>query len=149
LASGFGFSSLISNPPPSPMFWPSLASTGTMPVKAWQHPCGSYRERATFDPRKKYSDFYELIHKGVSKSATAKLDLLARVAEHKSLFFKSSWAKYGESAKGTLRITPPDHRIKALRENYAKMQQMYFGEPPDIGKIMEDLKQWESECNQA
>jgi len=96
-----------------------------------------------------YSDFYELIHKGVSKSATKKLDLLARVAEHKSLFFKSSWAKYGESAKGTLRITPPDHRIKALREDYAMMQQMFFGEPPDIGKIMEVLKQWESEFNQS
>src|ERR1017187_9023976 len=38
-----------------------------------------------------YGDFYELIHKGVSKSGTIKLDLLARVAQHKSLFFKSSW----------------------------------------------------------
>jgi hypothetical protein len=33
-----------------------------------------------------YCDFHELIRKGVSKSATVKLDLLARVAEHKNLF---------------------------------------------------------------
>jgi hypothetical protein len=95
-----------------------------------------------------YGDFYELIHKGVSKSATIKLDLLARVAQHKSLFFKSSWAKYGEAAKGTLRVVPPEHRLKALREDHQKMQQMFFGEPPEFDKIIALLNQWESEFNQ-
>lgn len=51
-----------------------------------------------------YCDFHELIRKGVAVTATAKPELLARVAEHKHLFFKSSWAKYGEATKGTLRI---------------------------------------------
>ena len=94
-----------------------------------------------------FADFYELIHKGVSKSAIAKLDLLARVAEHKNLFFKSSWARYGEAVKGTLRVAPPEHRLKALRDDYVKMQQMFFGEPPEFDKIIVLLKQWESEFN--
>ncbi len=94
-----------------------------------------------------YGDFYELIHKGVSKSATAKLELLARVAEHKNLFFKSSWAKYGEATQGTLRIAPPQQRLKALRDDYAKMQQMFFGEQPEFDKIIALLKQWESNFN--
>jgi Nucleotidyl transferase AbiEii toxin, Type IV TA system len=94
-----------------------------------------------------YGDFYELIHKGVSKSATAKLDLLARVAEHKNLFFKSSWARYGEATKGTLRIAPPEQRLKALRDDYVKMQQMFFGEQPAFDRIIALLKQWESEFN--
>jgi hypothetical protein len=94
-----------------------------------------------------YGDFYELINKGVSKSATAKLELLARVAEHKNLFFKSSWAKYGEATKGTLRIAPPEQRLKALRDDYAKMQQMFFGEQPEFDKIIALLKQWESDFN--
>jgi hypothetical protein len=47
-----------------------------------------------------------------------------------------------------LRISPPEHRLKALREDYAKMQQMFFGEPPDFDKIIATLKQWESEFNQ-
>jgi hypothetical protein len=94
-----------------------------------------------------YGDFYELIHKGVSKSATAKLDLLARVAEHKNLFFKSSWARYGEAVIGTLRVAPTEHRLKALRDDYGKMQQMFFGEPPEFDKIISLLKQWESEFN--
>ncbi|MGO9584670.1 MAG: nucleotidyl transferase AbiEii/AbiGii toxin family protein [Limisphaerales bacterium] len=94
-----------------------------------------------------YGDFYELIHKGVSKSATTKLDLLARVAEHKNLFFKSSWARYGEAVKGTLRVAPPEHRLKGLRDDYAKMQQMFFGEQPNFDKIIALLKQWESDFN--
>ena len=96
-----------------------------------------------------YGDFYELIHKGVSKSATPKLDLLARVAEHKSLFFKSSWAKYGEAVKGTLRVGPPEHRLKALREDHQKMRQMFFGEQPQFDKIIALLNQWESEFNHS
>jgi len=94
-----------------------------------------------------YGDFYELIHKGVSKSAASKLELLARVSEHKNLFFKSSWAKYGEATKGTLRIAPPEQRLKALHDDYAKMQQMFFGEQPEFAKIIALLKQWESDFN--
>jgi len=89
-----------------------------------------------------------LIRKGIGASATAKLDLLARVAQHKSLFFRSSWAKYDEAAKCTLHLAPPEHRLKALREDYARMQQMFFGEPPDFDKIVALLKQWESDFNQ-
>jgi hypothetical protein len=94
-----------------------------------------------------YGDFYELIRRGVAKPAATNLDLLARVAKHKSLFFKSSWAKYDEAAKGTLRVAPPEHRRKALREDHQKMQQMFFGPPPEFDKIMALLNQWESKFN--
>lgn len=94
-----------------------------------------------------YCDFHELIRKGVAVAATAKPELLARVAEHKNLFFKSAWAKYGEATTGTLRIVPPPERVKALRDDYAKMQQMFFGEPPEFDAIMAGLQQWEREFN--
>lgn len=94
-----------------------------------------------------YCDFHELIRKGVAQAATARPELLARVAQHKHLFFKTSWARYGEATKGTLRITPPDHRLKPLRDDYARMQQMYFGEPPDFDKMVALLKEWESVFN--
>jgi hypothetical protein len=94
-----------------------------------------------------YCDFYELIRKGVANSAATKLDLLARVAEHKTLFFRWSWAKYGEATKGTLRVIPPEHRLKALRDDYAKMEQMFFGEPPEFDTMIATLTQWETEFN--
>ena len=95
-----------------------------------------------------YCDFYELIRRGVADRATAQMDLLARVVEHKSLFFRTSWARHGEAVKGTLRVMPPESRLKALREDYAKMQQMFFGEPPEFDAIIATLKQWESQFNQ-
>jgi hypothetical protein len=94
-----------------------------------------------------YADFCELIRKGVATTATAKPELLARVTQHKSLFFRTSWARYGEAARGTLHITPPEHRLKALRDDHTRMQQMFFGEPPQFDKIIALLNQWESEFN--
>jgi hypothetical protein len=94
-----------------------------------------------------YADLYELIRKGVATAAVAKPELLARVAQHKSLFFRTSWARYGEAVKGTLHITPPEHRLKALRDDYTRMQQMFFGAPPDFDKIIALLSEWESEFN--
>ncbi|MCI0747250.1 MAG: nucleotidyl transferase AbiEii/AbiGii toxin family protein [Verrucomicrobia subdivision 3 bacterium] len=96
-----------------------------------------------------YYDLHELIGAGVARNAEARLDLLQRVVEHKSLFFKSGWAKYGEAIKGQLRLAPPEFRIKALREDYAKMRQMFFEEPPAFEQMIEKLKVWELEINKA
>ena len=73
--------------------------------------------------------------------------LLARVAQHKSLFFKSSWASYGEATRGTLRIVPPEQRLNPLREDYRKMQEMFFGTPPEFSAMINVLRQWESDFN--
>ena len=96
-----------------------------------------------------YCDLYEMIRKGVATSAAQRLDLLERVVQHKSLFFKSSWAKYAEAAKGTLRISPPEHRVGALREDYGRMQEMFFVEPPKFSAMMAVLKEWEAEFNRS
>ena len=95
-----------------------------------------------------YGDFHELIRKGVATQATGQMELLARVAAHKSLFYKCSWAKYDEAAQGTLRLAPPEHRVKGLREDYARMQEMFFGTPPSFDPMINALKQWESHFNQ-
>lgn len=94
-----------------------------------------------------YCDFYELIKKGVAKRAETQLELLARVAQHKSLFFKSSWARYGEATRGTLRIIPPEQRLNPLREDYRRMQEMFFGTPPEFNAMINALRQWESDFN--
>lgn len=96
-----------------------------------------------------YCNFHELIRKGVAGSAMQKPELLARVAEHKGLFFRSASAKYGEAVRGTLRIAPPEHRLKPLRDDYARMEQMFFGPPPKFDSIIAILTQWESEFNRV
>jgi hypothetical protein len=95
-----------------------------------------------------YCDCYELIRKGVAMAAVAKPELLTRVAEHKSLFFRMGWARYNEAIKGSLRIAPPEHRVSALREDYRKMEQMFFNQAPEFDNIVALLAQWEREFNQ-
>ena len=90
-----------------------------------------------------------LIRKGVAQRAVEQIELLNRVAQHKSLFFKSSWAKYGEAAKGTLKILPPEYRIAVLQSDYANMREMFFGEPPKFDGILALLKEWEREFNRG
>ena len=92
--------------------------------------------------------FSRTIRKGVAVTATAKPELLARVAEHKQLFFNSSWAKYAEATRGTLRIAAPEERVNALRADYSKMQQMFFGTPPEFDSMMAQLEVWERGFNQ-
>lgn len=94
-----------------------------------------------------YCDFYELIRKGIAEKVIAFPDLLHRVSQHKALFFKSSWAKYEEAAQGTLRIVPPEYRLQALRSDYQKMQQMFFGKPPEFDRMMHMLSEWETKFN--
>ena len=96
-----------------------------------------------------YCDFYELIRKGVEQRAVEQIELLNRVAHHKHLFFKSSWAKYGEAAKGTLKIVPPEYRINALYSDYANMREMFFSEPPKFESILALLKEWENKFNRG
>jgi len=39
--------------------------------------------------------------------------------------------------------------MNALREDYAKMRQMFFEEPPAFEQMIEKLKDWELEINKA
>lgn len=95
-----------------------------------------------------YCDFYDLIRKGVAVEAAQQLELLERVAKHKSLFFRSSWAKYEEAAKGTLHLCPSTPRIAALRDDYDKMRQMFFGAPPEFDAMLAVLQEWEKKFNE-
>jgi hypothetical protein len=95
-----------------------------------------------------YCDFHELVRKGVAESAVKKPELLARVAKHKALFFRSTWARYEEAVPGALRVAPPEHRLKALKEDYARMEQMFFGKPPSFEDIIAVLTNWERQFNQ-
>jgi hypothetical protein len=94
-----------------------------------------------------YADIYQLIEKGVARNADTNLALLERVVQHKRLFFRSAWANYEAAKPGTLRIVPPPHRLAGLREDYRKMQEMFFSEPPSFATVLAKLGNWETDFN--
>ena len=45
-------------------------------------------------------------------------------------FYHSGWAKYDLAVQGTLELLPIEENIKYLKDDYAKMKGMIFGDYP-------------------
>ena len=94
-----------------------------------------------------YYDTYALAQTPICERALKAQELLARVAEHKKLFFRSASAKYDEAKPGTLRLVPSADRINSLKTDYRQMQPMFFDEPPPFDDIIQRLKDLEKRIN--
>ena len=77
------------------------------------------------------------------------IHLLDRVAQHKSVFFKSAWAKYDTARPRTLRLLPSDNIVAELRRDYAAMEPMFFDEPPAFRTILDRIHELEKRINRA
>ena len=75
------------------------------------------------------------------------LNLLAQVVEHKQHFFREGGARYELAKKGTLRLAPSPQLEAALRRDYEKMREMYFGREPDFNAVMTDIRELEKAFN--
>ena len=79
--------------------------------------------------------------------AIANIDLFSRVVNFKQTFFRSSWASYETAKPGTLRLVPPEARIKELQQDYAAMQEMFFEAPPKFDDLIKTVKDLEMRIN--
>lgn len=95
-----------------------------------------------------YYDLYRMAQSEVKAAAFKNVDLLHKVVKFKMKFYSRSWAKYPEARPGTLRLTPPDYRLKALEEDYISMTQMLYGEVPSFAEVMDSIQKLEEEINQ-
>jgi len=94
-----------------------------------------------------YYDLTMLARSSVRKSALQQLSLLETVVQHKKYFFRCGWASYDTAQPGTLRLLPPEERLKALRDDYKQMQVMMFRAPPPFDEIQKVLGGLEDEIN--
>ena len=95
-----------------------------------------------------YSDLAALIDTEHGNAAIANVDLLEEVAEHKATFFRSGWARYDTARPGTLKLVPPDDRLKELRKDYRDMAPMMFDETPlTFEELIERIRKIEEAIN--
>ena len=94
-----------------------------------------------------YYDVVRLYQHELGMAAIKDIDLLLKVARHKEVFFPAAWARYADAKPGTLRIVPPDARLTELEQDYRKMQEMIFGEPPAFERLLEVLREIENAIN--
>jgi hypothetical protein len=94
-----------------------------------------------------YYDLYRLSLLPIRGKALEHLDLLREVTAFKMRFYRCPWARYEEAWPGSLRLLPPTHHVKGLREDYRAMQAMLFGAIPSFDEILAELTALEKAIN--
>lgn len=94
-----------------------------------------------------YYDLAQLARSDIKKKALGNLELLAAVAAHKAVFFKSARANYEHARPPTLKLVPGPELEKALRTDYVRMGEMLFDEPEPIDDLLKALLELETEVN--
>jgi nucleotidyltransferase AbiEii toxin of type IV toxin-antitoxin system len=96
-----------------------------------------------------YYDVYCMAHSAVKNSALADLKLLKTVVDFKKKFYPRGWARYDLAKLGSVKLMPPVHVIGILRQDYAQMKEMIYGDYPSFKDIMSSIKQLEDDINKV
>ena len=91
-----------------------------------------------------YYDLARLATTPVADHALQDTTLRQRVVAHKSVYFRSAWARYDLAEPASFRLLPPEARLPALAADHRAMQPMFFTQPPSIKSILETLAALES-----
>lgn len=97
-----------------------------------------------------YYDLFRLSRHELGRSALNDLGLLAKVVEHKMLFFPGASSNYDSAKPGSLKLVPPEPLVDELRNDYNQMaEEMMFGEVPGFDEVIDGLQEIESLLNQV
>jgi hypothetical protein len=96
-----------------------------------------------------YADLAMLADHEIGKRALVDLQLLARVVEHKKVFFPDPKANYDAATPGTFRLIPDGALLNDLASDYRDMREMFFDTPPSWNEIVERLRVLEESINRT
>ena len=96
-----------------------------------------------------WHDLAVLADHKIGQASLADRALLEDVVRHKSVFFRTSYAKYDACLSGGLRLTPGTRLLQSLAADYEKMiaDGMFEGEPPTFESIVKRLQPLEKQIN--
>jgi hypothetical protein len=95
-----------------------------------------------------YYDLCKLAGSPIRAAALASPKLLQDVVAFKQRYYPSAWARYDLAVPGSFRLLPlAALHIRELERDYAEMQVMFFGQAPEFGAILDELKALEVEIN--
>lgn len=94
-----------------------------------------------------YYDIAMLDQHDVTQEALKKIELLDMVVQNKKTFFHSSWAGYDTAAIGTLKLSPNECFVAALKKDHRDMEEMFFGEAPSFDRVMDSIDLVEKKIN--
>ena len=95
-----------------------------------------------------YHDLARMATEPVAERALEAADLRKRVVAHKSVYFRSGWARYDLADPATFQLLPPAARLPELEADHRAMAQMFFTSPPPIAQVLETLATLQSRIRQ-
>uniref|UniRef100_B0T9L0 Nucleotidyl transferase AbiEii/AbiGii toxin family protein n=1 Tax=Caulobacter sp. (strain K31) TaxID=366602 RepID=B0T9L0_CAUSK len=114
-------------------------------LHAEAHRDGLGAERAS----RHYYDLVQIARSPHGETALADTGLRERVVAHKSLFFRSGWARYDLAKPPTFVLVPSPERLKALAADYRSMNSMFFEDPPSFENLVTELLALQEKINAA
>jgi len=95
-----------------------------------------------------YYDVYMLSKSGVGKGTQKqRFALLASVARHKAVYFRSKQASYQTAKPGSLKLLPSQRRLKLVESDYQAMTEMFFGNAVSFSEILSEITMLENALN--
>ena len=94
-----------------------------------------------------YYDAAMLTASEVGKHALKRLDILDAVRNHNLMAFRQAWKRFEEAAPGSLKLTPHGELQEAIERDYRAMTSMIFGNIPEFGWIVDQLRSAEQYVN--
>ena len=96
-----------------------------------------------------FFDFYKLLQSQVKGSASNAPNLLQKVAMHKKVYFRAGWANYDTAIQGKLQLMPAPNILNLLKNDYNRMQDMFYGEPVAWNDIIAEIANFQREFNEV
>lgn len=94
-----------------------------------------------------YADTAAMAERADMSSVLTNNHVRQHVADWKSRFFPSSWARYDLAKPGSFRLVPPESRRAELEKDYLVMRPMFLKEPPSFASVLEILGDLERRIN--
>lgn len=92
-------------------------------------------------------DIHQIYHSDHGQQCLEDLDLLEKVAKHKATYFQQRGVDYHNAYSGGLDMTMSEDLQDAFQEDYARMDEMIYGDKPDFDDLLETLDAIEQHVN--
>jgi hypothetical protein len=96
-----------------------------------------------------YYDTYQLAINPSVNHALSDMAMLQQVVEFKQRFYPSNWANYETAVAGTFKLSPSEHHLLKLKQDYKEMGEMIFGVKPTFEEMLETLVAVELQINDS
>lgn len=94
-----------------------------------------------------YHDLARLAESEIAEGALRDVELRKRVVAHKSVYFRSGWARYDLAEPATFRLVPSQERMAELERDDEAMQEMFFSAPPRLEDVIRTLSALEEKIH--